>query len=182
MDLAVYLSRQNFYKMKIKLKKAQEEIVGFVVIVVLVSIVLVIILSISLTNKNDVDKKSNELLSFLKSLRVVTTECASYGDNYLNIGQLMHECFNNKQCSSKEDSCIVLNRTLKNILNTSFYAYPKALRKGYIFKATYSNNFTSSQKEIAGISEGNCSGDYLIAEDFIIERPGSIRFSLQECY
>ncbi len=160
-------------------KKAQEEIVGFVAIVLIVSVVIIIILGASLKESNH-DRKNVVLSHYVQSLTQFTTECTSYGSNYRDVADLIRDCHNRRKCSSSEDSCKVLNKTLTSIFNSTLTYGGNYSNKGYIFLAQY--DYGASKEKIAYLSFGNCSGDYTKADLSFADLPGMITVSMQECY
>ncbi|MDP3881787.1 MAG: hypothetical protein Q8Q31_02820 [Nanoarchaeota archaeon] len=160
-------------------RKGQEEIAGFVAIVLIVSVIIVIFIGASLNNKS-YDRRNIILNHYLQSLNQFTTECSSYGSNYRDVADLIRDCHNNRRCSSGEDSCIVLNDTLKEAINSTLTYGVNHSRKGYIFSAIYKNG-VQEEKIIVKIF-GNCPGDYSKAEAAFADLPGTITTSLQECY
>jgi hypothetical protein len=105
-----------------KNKKAQEEIVGFVIIVVMVVIIGLIFLGLSLRNSGDSGiRRSEEINSFLVSIRLYTTECVS-GGYPRSLRELIVDCSQSRECLNKENSCEVLERTLERIMaNSTFF-------------------------------------------------------------
>ncbi|MEK6893165.1 MAG: hypothetical protein AABX07_03085 [Nanoarchaeota archaeon] len=162
--------------------KAQEEIAGFVVIVVLVSILFVIFLGLNLNKPASADKESKELSSYLGSLKEFTTNCTLDNRNFANIGEILGYCFKKKSCTSNEDSCRILNSTLKEIFKATMPLGKDYNLKGYKFKAIYSSKTPRLNETIISISAGNCSSQYRFAEGFLAESKGIITYSLQQCF
>ncbi len=168
--------------MKIKFKKAQEEMVGFVFIVVIIAIVGAIILGFSIRGNNTLVQESKDIHQFLESAMELTTSCSiSYEPNYLKLNELIKECNNGLSlCISGEDPCIVLNKTFNNVITKSFLVNEQANIKGYEFKSIYSTNTIS--KEIIIIYQGDCSYSARGAEILIPAYPGTISATLKLCY
>lgn len=160
-------------------KRAQEEIIGFVLVVVLVIIISIIFLGIMLRNHGTIEiQNSEELSSFISSVYYLTTECKKSEIYYQAIGDLIVECSENKQCSDGQSSCEVLESTLKKAIQSSTYAVSKDSRISYytidvLFK---------DQPVIQQISElaegqeiGNCKGTKLAGEkDFIWQNDNAV--------
>jgi len=97
-------------------KKAQHEIIGFVLIIIIVCIVGLIFLSFSI--KEPEKKTSAELRNFLQASMSYTSNCAKdYSTDYLNLQDLIKQCYRGEDCFDNRDSCDVLNSTMKNIIN-----------------------------------------------------------------
>lgn len=167
---------------KMKNKKAQEEIVGFVLIVIIVSIVLVIFLGISLRQDKEISRESRDTYQFLESTMQYTTDCAlSYEPAYSKLSELIIECREGlSTCTSNKTPCNVAEETLKNIIESSFPIQEEADIKGYEFKAIYSTNTT--EEEIIFINKGNCTISIRGAEFLLPAFPGTISNSLKLCY
>ncbi|MFA5992169.1 MAG: hypothetical protein WC796_00505 [Candidatus Pacearchaeota archaeon] len=155
-------------------KKAQEEMVGFVVIVVIVIVVGLIFLVISFrSNGNLAGESSNRLDSFVKSVGYYTTDCEITKSHYENIESLIAGCHDGKQCVSGEGACEKLTNVLKGILNNSFVVTGKSyviyynldLRAGKVIKE---NTTSIGESIIAPISAGNIS----LGEDGLKNCPG----------
>ena len=158
-------------------KKAQEEIVGFVIVVVIVAVVFLILLGIFLRSDINESVESREVYQFLESLMEYTTEC-EIGENNIDIEDLIQECYEGESCNGK-DSCEVLNSSLISILEVSWPIGDNRPFKGYIFKANYETNATS--KSIIEIKRGDCSQNAIGAEIISQAFPGSIITSLEIC-
>jgi hypothetical protein len=89
-----------------KSKKAQEEMVGFVLIMLIVAVIFLVFLAIFVRNgliNRDVD--SLEISHFLDSMLEYTTECSlDDGFTFLNLGDLFRECADNdlSNCRDKD--------------------------------------------------------------------------------
>ena len=101
--------------------KGQEEMVGFVVIVVLVVIIGLVFLMISANAPATQKAETSVVLdSFFKSVMYYTTDCEIPEGTFRDIESLITRCSNNKLCADERESCSVLERDLKNLLNNSF--------------------------------------------------------------
>lgn len=129
-------------------RKAQEEMVGFVLIIVLVAVILLAFLGFSLRNPQKEIVESYEVESFIQAFLQYTSECR---DNleYLSLQKLIFACNNGKKCLNKKDTCEVLNSTLKNILGESWRVEGNRPLKGYELR------IISEGKEMLLISKGN---------------------------
>jgi hypothetical protein len=114
-----------------KSKKAQHEIVGFVLIVLVVVIIGLIFLAFTISNKDTQKKTSSELSDFLQSSMFYTTDCAINNiPNYQSLQELIALCYgdNSSFCLNGEGVCESLNKTLNNVII-------KNLKIGYKNKA-----------------------------------------------
>ena len=96
-------------------KKAQHEMVGFVIIVVLVVIVAVIFLGISLRKQQGIQQDDDEILNFLESANVITSDCV-FKILFADTDDLADGCRSNKKCEDERPACEVLNSTYSNLL------------------------------------------------------------------
>ena len=116
---------------KMKNKKAQEEMIGFGVIIALVSIVLLVLLFFSVNSGED-SYDSEKVNSFVQSILSYTTDCQKYQGTYLDIEGLIYSCANNETCvNNGNNSCETLNSNLDNIVNSTWPAGEKWPTKGY---------------------------------------------------
>jgi len=169
-----------------KLKKGQEEIVGFVLIVVLVVIVLVIFLGIQLRNPAPQQRESEVIYQFLESSMEQTTNCTlSDGASYLALDDLIRECYETgSSCLGGADSCDAVEDTFKNLLNGSFAVGQNYPHKGYDVSALYVANASgqTQTESVLNITAGNCSETYLGNSYWIPEFPGSIIVKTKLCF
>jgi Tfp pilus assembly protein PilX len=166
-------------------KKAQEEIVGFVLIMVLVVVVLLVFLGISLRNPSESERDSKNIYQLLESSMEQTTNCSIFGrQELLDLGELLSECFStNSECSNGEKTCKVLNGTVENLLEGSINYGNDNLVKGYSFESIYSSDSSNSNQEVIlelrkGVCGGSLSGNSYWAPEF----PGSITTTLKLCF
>ncbi len=104
-----------------KNKKAQEEMVGFVLIVVLVTVILVILLGIMLFKAKNVGQvPSYKVQSFIYSILSYSSDCSTNRQNHLPVQKLIGECLENGGCLDGKDSCAVLNETVSNLVRESW--------------------------------------------------------------
>jgi hypothetical protein len=163
-------------------KKAQEEIVGFVLIVIIVSIVLVVFLGIIIRqDRPSSNLESRDIHQFLESTMQYTSNCAiGYEPNYLPLNDLIQECHKSlSTCTSGKDPCTVLESTLSEIIESSFHIALDASTKGYEFKSTYSSD--SITEEIISLTKGNCSQTIKGSDLPMPAFPGTISSSFKLC-
>lgn len=97
-------------------KKAQQEMVGFIVIVVLVIIIGLIFLIISLNKQEDV-QSSIEIENMIDVVFASKTSCSiGYEQNYDSIKDLVKDAYANKRCVSGQDAYLVLEQELESIM------------------------------------------------------------------
>jgi len=124
-------------------KRAQEEMVGFVLIILVVAVIFLVILGIYARKPGDIEPRtSGEIYYFLESVMETTSPCAlGYVPNYIKISDLLEKCLEdienrgNTECISGEKVCDVANTTLMQILDESWSVGPKHSVKGYIFES-----------------------------------------------
>lgn len=164
-------------------KKAQEEIVGFMLIVVIMAIVLVIFLGLIIRQNLNNETESKEIHQFLESLMKYTTDCAlSYVPDYSNLGSLIKECKKASICTSGKNSCEIANNTIAEILESSFIVSKESQIKGYEFLSIYSINKTQFGEEIVKMSKGSCNGSIKGSDLLFPADQGTISNSLRLCY
>lgn len=142
------MKNKNLFRMK----KGQEEMVGFALIVVVVSVILLFFLGISLQNKK-AGIESQEVENFISSFLPYTTECEIKAKN-VSIKDLVFECVDAEVCSNGKNSCDVLEDTLKEIVEVSWNVGEENPNKGYGL------DILSNGGGILAIEEGNLTGLY----------------------
>jgi type II secretory pathway pseudopilin PulG len=143
-------------------KRAQEEMVGFVLIVVIVVVISVILLGISLRSDSTQSvEESEELNSFLSSVAQITSDCEKPKNDFLVIGDLVKKCYDNQVCSDERIICDVLSSTLEDVLESSTYVVDEdSANQYYDLKIFYENN-GERVRVIEDISEVSKAGDCL---------------------
>ena len=166
-----------------KNKRAQEEMVGFVLIVVVVCVIFLVFLAISFRQTDRVvEQESKDIYMFLESIMEYTTGCAiSYEPAYSKIGELIKECYENPAgaCVSEEKACVVLNNTLKGIFDASWQVGADRPYKGYVFEVIYEAD--SKQERVILISKGECGVSFIGSEYLSSAFPGSLISSFKLC-
>ena len=106
-------------------KKAQEEIVGFVLIILLVAVIAVVLLAISLSgDREDVGRESKLINSFIISIQRYTTHC-EVNSIRQNIDRLTRHCGSGGNCDDGTPACDYLEKELNEILQNSLYVVSK---------------------------------------------------------
>ena len=171
--------------MKIINKKAQNEIIGFVVIIIIVSIIGLIFLSLSIGRGESVKKTSVEISDFLQSSMHYTTACASgYVPNYRDLQDLIKSCYRNEKCLDDEMACEVLEEDFSKTISNSFQVSDISKNKAYKLNIYYEDLVIEGKDEILNISEGNfvnCSSE-MGASQAIFMDAGNINVELDFCY
>jgi|SRR6056297_476968 len=133
--------------------KAQSEMIGFAIIIVIVAVLILVFLSISLNKSKDDFTESYEVESFIQASLEHTTDCAiNYEPNYQNIRRLIFRCINEENCIGGNNSCEVLNETLKELVELSWNVGPEWPDKGYFLE------IVSGNETMVKFSEGNVTG------------------------
>ena len=138
---------------KIKNKKGQEEIVGFVLIVAIITIAVIIFLVFSLRKPSGTETSLN-VENFLQASGYFTTSCKIAGES-LSLKKLVVACQGNEKCSDEKDACEVLNATLKDLIETGWLD----ISKGYELRV-YSVGEEDEITSILGVKSGNLTGSY----------------------
>jgi len=166
-------------------KKAQHEIVGFVLIIIIVMIVGLIFLGFSIGRGKSVSKTSVEISDFLQSSLYYTTVCTD-GDvpNYKDLQGLIKSCYKGESCFGGEDTCEVLNETMGKLIRESFQVSEVSKNKAYKLNIYYKDLNIKGDEEILKIEEGvfeNC-GSKAGASQAIFMNYGNINIELDFCY
>ncbi|PIN80567.1 hypothetical protein COV16_00590 [Candidatus Woesearchaeota archaeon CG10_big_fil_rev_8_21_14_0_10_34_8] len=133
-------------------KKAQQEILGFVLIVSLVVVITVIFLGFSLRKPNlSADQQNIDVENFLTALFDYTTNC-TLRTTLASMQDVIKACYLGQTCSQGFSACSYINSTLIEVLKLSFqqnvsleiYSDSSVFSK----KTACSSGYTSSQKLI----------------------------------
>lgn len=182
---------------KIKNRKAQHEIVGFILIVVIVVVIGLFLLVFYLRQK-PVERQSLDVQNFLQSSMRYTTSCAiNSAPEYSSIEDLIKSCYKNEnqECVDERNICEVVNETLSELVPESLQVDPEGKINAYSMFIYYEDiseddesgeengNKEETQKhEILMLSEGNCTGSKTGAEHLIASHPGNIVLDIEICY
>ena len=132
-----------------RLKRAQEEMVGFILIIIIMAIVILIFFSVSVKKDKGV-LESYEAESFLQSLLQFTTNCSiNYYPNYQDVGSLISKCADEVSCVNGETSCDVLDSAINESLENSWNVGEEWPNKGYAL------NITFEGQELVSFKKGN---------------------------
>lgn len=129
-------------------KKAQSEMVGFVLIIIIVAVVILVFLSLSSNKIKNTEIESYELESFISSSLEYTTNCFSNSD-FVPLRRLIYECVDNKTCQNGIDACEEMEKIWENLVNSAWIVSPEAITKGIEL------NVTSKGESIYSIFKGN---------------------------
>jgi len=166
-------------------KKAQEEMVGFVLIMIIVAIVILILLGIMLSKNNSIQKteSSERVGSFLKSISYYTTNCENPPTVYNNIEDLIKLCNDHESCSDGRQACDVLKNDLSILLNGGFLVKNGSFIKGYNLMITTGEN-ESKVYFIEPISKGSIEEckDLLYYDRYFIGIDNDPIMALEVCY
>jgi|TARA_B100002003_G_C13892819_1_gene435305 hypothetical protein len=138
-----------------KIKKGQQEMVGFVLIVVLVVVALMVFLILSFKSTPE-KSDSLEVENLISSIMKMTTECAIvFEPDYDDYEDLFKSCYNNKDCKNLGiGSCEYLNSSLKDLMDN--------LMEGENVISYYEMDFSIRDdiglEGILRVDGGNCTG------------------------
>lgn len=163
-------------------RKGQEEIIGFVLIMVVVAVVALILLGLSVRNQNTGTRESNELYQFLQSSSEFTTDCKIRNTEYARIQDLFGLCLDNGACLNGLDSCDVLLKDMRGLIDASWNIGNESQVRGYLFVSSYEAGVEASPEEIIRLEEGDCAGARVGSSYLIPEFPGRIANIFHVCY
>ena len=133
-----------------KIKKSQEEMVGFVLIIIIVAVIMLILLAISIRKPAKM-QESAKIKNFLNSMLKVSSDCQIAEEKYESVGELISFCKNNKICLNKEYSCQILNKTASKLVESAFLLGEGSEYRGYKFSIQADNS------TLISIVKGNSS-------------------------
>jgi hypothetical protein len=115
-------------------KKAQEEIVGFVLIMLLVAVIFLVFLGIYLRGASKVhESEGKDIASFLEAVSKITVECEYVGDPS-DLSNLIIDCSDDSTAtclSNGKNKCAVLRDTLFQAINSTWNFNQNSPTKGY---------------------------------------------------
>ena len=162
-------------KNKMNDKKAQQEVIGFVLIVVLVIVGLMVFLVISLRGDKEV-QGNIELENLLGSFMRYTSDCiVSY--EYKNVRKLVRSCYEGDDCVNlNKDSCDYMETELTSVLSDLFETEASA--------SSYSLDiFVKEGERILLIDSGNCNGTVnSVQETISTNSEEKVVMKLSACY
>jgi len=105
-----------------KSKRAQEEMVGFVLIVVLVAVIFLVFLGIFVRRApENTQQNSAEVSQFLSASLEYTTNCTLDGGfSFKSLADLTHSCNLGLRCDSGKTACEELKETSRKLVETAW--------------------------------------------------------------
>jgi len=159
-------------------KKAQEEIMGFVILIVVVIIISIVFFGFSLRKTATFEPKLNEMDDFIQAALSYTTDCRINAESQ-NIRDVIKYCNTNPDriCENNNVSvCIELNSTMNSIvyklLGTQI---ANSYVHGYVLNISNSGN-------LAYIEKGNLTGSYFASSTAIPSGDSGITLKLKFYY
>ncbi len=116
--------------------KAQEEIVGFIMVVVLVAVIFLVFLGFTIRSDSEIST-SSEVSHFLDSISEFTTSCSLDGGfSYKQLDDLAISCDRGQLCSNG-NACNIFESTLKNLTESAWNFSPNSPEKSYVLTTTF---------------------------------------------
>jgi hypothetical protein len=160
-----------------KSKRAQSEMVGFILIVAIVIIVMLVFFIISV-KKPRAELKDVQVENMLSAIMEYTTKCTpnDFVPDYQNMEDLIVDCANGDKCNNLDKmACDYLNETSESVLSDLIKTENGIV--AYRFKI-YRNE--SSDEPFVNLREGNCTGELRGAPPRHL--PGETIVELSFCY
>jgi len=169
-------------------KKAQHEIMGFVLIIIIVSIVGLIFLGFLVGRGEPIKQESVQVSNLLASSMYYTSDCAvNYVPNYKSGQDLIKSCWSTDFCLDERSACSALNSTMKEIIGESLDVSPDKPNKAYELNIYYKSlDEAVADQSILILEEGdykNCSSQIGGSHSIHIAgiTPGIINVELDVC-
>ncbi len=156
-------------------KKAQEEMVGFVLVIVLVIVIVLVFIGISMTKPKQ-GRDSSEIESFLYASLKHTSSCKPNEITLYNLRSLAMACYDNEECLDGNNTCQVLEKEYKEIIEESWSIGPEKEFSAYLLKVSIRND------TLIETSKGNKTGTYLKKEVDIPVSGENIQLRLELYY
>lgn len=167
-------------------RKAQHEMVGFILIVVIVVIIGLFLLVFYL-RQPATESKSLSVQNFLQAGMLYTTDCYLTIEP-LDLEGLIKSCFRDENCLNEKRACEVLNETLPKMISESWLISPDKPENSYSLDIYYEEDAGGEEAEklikqdILSLREGNCTGSKTGAEHFFHYDRGDIIIAMELCY
>ncbi len=158
--------------------KAQQEIVGFVLIVALVVVGLMVFLVITLRD-TPTEKNSVEVENLLDTLMKKTTGCAiSFEPQYENFQDLFKSCYKGKTCTNiEENTCQYLEKELEKTIGMLLET--EATISSY--QLDFLERENDGEKGILRVSEGGCNQTVSTTQKTIISGSDKLVIRMKVC-
>ena len=157
-------------------KKAQQEIVGFVLIVVVVVVGLMVYLTISLRSSPE-NNTSIEVANALDALMKQTTGCSNSATNFDDVEDLFKRAYRGNSCTSiNQDSMEYLEEFTREVL--------KDMMASESSVTAYGLYFSEEDDSLVGLmkfEEGNCTGNINSALRTLSTSSIKLRVELKTC-
>jgi len=156
------------------MKRAQEEMIGFVLIVIIVAVFILIFIGFMISRPEKQAVESFEAESFVQSILQFTTDCR---DNleFLSIDSLINKCQKKENCLDERYSCEVLEKNLNEIISKS-WNLENSLVKGY------SLIILSNKQPILTIQQGNSTSNSIGAVQSFVRSGVSTEVDFEVSY
>src|SRR3989338_911006 len=142
-----------------RMRKGQEEVVGFVLIVVLVVVVFLLFLGLSLRKESAPSVSSQEIYQFLESSLAVSSSCAiQYGGARVSMSELLSLCKEKRRCLNGKLACEVAAMEIGELLGASWVITPGSRFSGYAFEGVSVN--AGNDERFIKVEKGVCGVQY----------------------
>lgn len=136
--------------------RAQQEMVGFILIVILVIVGLMVFLVISM-NKPLVSVETKSTTNLLSSVMAYTTDCVVSEPYRENVMKLIIDCYEDQKCNNMNRmACDYLNETLFKVMSSLIETDNTIL--SYQFTAYWEKADEEKSTAFYSLSTGNCAG------------------------
>ena len=159
--------------------KAQQEMVGFVLIVALVMVSLMVFLIISL-RQSPTESSSVEAGNLLNALMKQTTTCAIvFVPQYDSFEDLFKSCYNEDTCENlNKEACEYLDTSLKDPLDN--FMETEATISAYELEFILRGE-DKSETGILKVQDGECLGQKISAQKIIISGSDRLVVRIKLC-
>ena len=138
---------------KMKSKRGQHEILGFVIIVVIVAVIGVIFLGLSLRKPAGIQQDDAEISNFLSASMGITSDCVLREPLFAEMEDLIGACRGGKSCGDGRSACDVLNSSYEELLAGVWPAAPERPIKYTKLEIFYQLDITDPTTREAAILE-----------------------------
>ncbi len=157
-------------------KKAQHEIMGFVLIIVMVAILALIFIGFYLRKSATTSlQESQDASNFLQAVMQVTSSC-KISSQYGSMQDIIKACYKGESCEDGASSCSILNSTISSIIKSEFSSDKPV--KAYNFRIY----LDKTNNQVLSLNSGNMTGSCYSGQQRINTVNGDLVLELRLCY
>ena len=172
-----------------KNKRAQEEMVGFVLIMIIVAVIFLVFLGIFLSQRDSETKiESADVSQFLDAALEYTTTCSqNSGYTYLSLEDAIISCYKGEICEKdgvSASTCEIAELVFKDLIESAWVFSPQSKTTGYESSLIFIDSVTALETPVPDFTAPSipCATNQRRGADKpLFTGSGSIIISLELC-